>query len=500
MKKWLFLALLVLGVSPGHSWAQTWPGQCPTGTVATAIGCQQEAVSPQSTDLLLGWQIGQSPHTRAFQFQQITAAIGGPFLPLTGGTMSGPIQNINTTSVTGYEQFGSTILQVCCNSGNMFGDGSGTVTLIGLGAGAHLNSADYLTTAIGFKALNSSTQSNSESTAVGWKSQNAITTGGFNTSLGVNTVGTCVTCVHLLAVGTDALRNTTTASYDLAIGVSTLLDDGSSGNNIAIGDSTYKSNAGASGQFNIAIGFNTFQGLSLTTGDKNIAIGAGISNAVTSGSKNIIIGHVAGNAVTSGTSNQLIGQAAGILLTTASGDIIIGDNAGSKITTGAQNVVIGPGVGSATLATGTRNILLGTSTAVDTSGAGTNFTINIDNVFTATGTGVPATSSSSIAGSLKSSGFISGGTKFTITGCAAGTTVGGATAGTFLSGTTGACTVTITLNGATGLTAPNGWACSASDLTTPANLISQSFSGPTTCILTGTTVTGDMIAFQAQAF
>lgn len=97
-------------------------------------------------------------------------------------------------------------------------------------------------------------------------------------------------------------------------------------------------------------------------------------------------------------------------------------------------------------------------------------------------------------------GIQSYGTKFTITGCAAGTTVGGATAGSFVSGTTGACTVVITMAGANGMTAANGWSCQASDLTTPANLIAQSASSTTTCTITGTTVTGDLIHFLAVAF
>lgn len=103
-------------------------------------------------------------------------------------------------------------------------------------------------------------------------------------------------------------------------------------------------------------------------------------------------------------------------------------------------------------------------------------------------------------GSWRAASYQSGGTKFTISGCSAGTTVGGATAGTFASGTTGACTVVITMNGATGITAPNGWSCNADDLTTPANLISQSASSTTTCTVTGTTVSGDTISFMAIAF
>ena len=107
------------------------------------------------------------------------------------------------------------------------------------------------------------------------------------------------------------------------------------------------------------------------------------------------------------------------------------------------------------------------------------------------GTTTPATKLEVNGTITADAGMISAGTKFTISGCSATTTVGGATAGSFLSGTAGACTVVITMNGATGITAPNGWTCSASNLTTPANLISQSASSTTTCTITGTTVSGE---------
>lgn len=87
----------------------------------------------------------------------------------------------------------------------------------------------------------------------------------------------------------------------------------------------------------------------------------------------------------------------------------------------------------------------------------------------------------------------------TISGCSADTPLGSATSGTFISRTSGACTVVITMNGATGLTAPNGWACSVSNMTT-ANLMRQSASSSTTCTVTGVTVTGDTIVFSAKAF
>jgi len=119
----------------------------------------------------------------------------------------------------------------------------------------------------------------------------------------------------------------------------------------------------------------------------------------------------------------------------------------------------------------------------------------------AKGIGLGSGAAASVDGYAQAAGYMAnGGTKFTASGCSNSTTVGGATAGKFSSGTSGACTVVITMNGATGLTAPTGWACSASDLTTPANLISQSASSTTTATLTGTTVSGDVISFSCIGY
>lgn len=97
------------------------------------------------------------------------------------------------------------------------------------------------------------------------------------------------------------------------------------------------------------------------------------------------------------------------------------------------------------------------------------------------------------SGKVKASGYMSVGTKFTATGCSNGTTVGGASAGKYSSGTTGTCTVVVTMGDSA--TAPNGWACFASDLTTPADLITQTASSTTTATLSGTTISADVISF-----
>lgn len=102
-------------------------------------------------------------------------------------------------------------------------------------------------------------------------------------------------------------------------------------------------------------------------------------------------------------------------------------------------------------------------------------------------------------GKIKTAAYMSVGTKFTASGCSNSGTVGGATAGRFTSGTTGACTVTITMGDTA--TAPNGWSCTASDQTTPANIYDQTTGGSTTtAVLTGTTVTNDVISFSCIGY
>lgn len=105
-----------------------------------------------------------------------------------------------------------------------------------------------------------------------------------------------------------------------------------------------------------------------------------------------------------------------------------------------------------------------------------------------------------IEGQLQVGALVNKGTKFTLSGCSATTTVGGAATGQFASGTTGTCTAVITIAGATGETAPNGWSCWANDLTTPADVIHQTASNATTATLSGTTISGDTINFGCVGY
>lgn len=102
-------------------------------------------------------------------------------------------------------------------------------------------------------------------------------------------------------------------------------------------------------------------------------------------------------------------------------------------------------------------------------------------------------------GLVKTPAIISGGTPFTVSGCAASAVAGGAAAGTFKSGTTGKCKAVITINGDSGLAAPHGWACSGNNLTS-VHSIRQTASTTTTATLAGTTAANDVISFYCMGY
>jgi hypothetical protein len=91
-------------------------------------------------------------------------------------------------------------------------------------------------------------------------------------------------------------------------------------------------------------------------------------------------------------------------------------------------------------------------------------------------------------------------TQATYSGCSNSTPTGGATSGTIKSGTTGTCTIVITLNGATGWTAPTGWNVLVKDETTLTDNVIETASNATTVTISGTTVSGDVLRWIASPF
>ncbi|MFZ0271009.1 MAG: hypothetical protein WAL34_04080 [Acidobacteriaceae bacterium] len=99
-------------------------------------------------------------------------------------------------------------------------------------------------------------------------------------------------------------------------------------------------------------------------------------------------------------------------------------------------------------------------------------------------------------GDLTLNSVIHGGTTFSVaSGCGTvGSKTGGATAGSFTAGQA-SCLPVLSLP-----TAPNGWRCSANDLTHPSDAFTQTASSATSCTLSATVTSGDTVQFEAQGY
>lgn len=159
---------------------------------------------------------------------------------------------------------------------------------------------------------------------------------------------------------------------------------------------------------------------------------------------------------------------------------------GAKITVTSSNF-------TNTLASGTTYAVTLDSTSIFVDGCGNTLSANTATANIAAGGLFIPCDSSTYKGSQSVPTVTGTGACATIT-----TQVGNMFAGTLkCTGVTGASTIVLT----PGLTAANGWRCSASDLTTNANLLNQSGSGVTTCTLSAATITAnDVIAFQLTQY
>ena len=227
----------------------------------------------------------------------------------------------------------------------------------------------------------------SHNVGIGTNNQIAVNVGNYNASLGFDALCGNSGCSQTGGLGTNgASYNTAMGAYSLtqttgnnntsfgaysmqaatsahdntAVGYQSLFLCSTCIDNVVFGD---QAAYGLLNNFNVVVGYQA--GYSMANDIQDVVVG---SNAFYShsGSQNVAIG---GNAL-----NGAVGHASNY-------NVAIGFNAGSENgvigNNGNNNIYLGPNVGSVTSSTGSNNILIGTSSAVDTVAPATSNEINL---------------------------------------------------------------------------------------------------------------------------
>ena len=367
----------------------------------TAIGYEamrytDSAVAVTSTNnTALGYQALKGSAVAANNTGTLNTAIGsGALRSYTSGYQNtavgyGVLKNNNT----GYQNTGVGAHALGDNTSGALNTAIGSYALAYNLTGSYNTAVGYVAlksntgawnTAIGLSALEDNLGGNS-STAIGYNAMKLNTTGDNNTAMGHTSLYENRAGEQSVAIGYEAMRyaNSTavadTVTYNTAIGYQALMGSATPASNTgihntAIGHQALRINA--AGNSNIAAGTGALY--TNSGGDYNIAIGYQALFSNGSGAGNAAIGYQALYNNSVGNNNVAIGKESS-LNTTGSNNVSAGIQSLLTNTTGNNNIAIGYAVASTTLSTGSDNILIGTSSAVDAPAAATSNHLNIGN-------------------------------------------------------------------------------------------------------------------------
>ncbi|MFN8284306.1 MAG: tail fiber domain-containing protein [Chitinophagales bacterium] len=241
---------------------------------------------------------------------------------------------------------------VAIGSKALYNTTTGTSANTGVGTEVLYNNTAALNTAVGYKALRTSTTS-TDNTAVGANALFSTTTGKYNTATGSsalysNQLGKYNTATGYLSqyrntdgsfntsVGDSALYFNQLGSYNTAIGNSVLVKSGAS-NNTGIGSFALSNNT--NGLYNTATGKDCLT--SNDDGSQNVGNGNEALYNNTSGNNNTAIGYQSSYSNTNGSYNTSIGYQALKNMNFGQHNVAVGDRTLSTINFGDNNTALG---------------------------------------------------------------------------------------------------------------------------------------------------------------
>jgi len=183
-------------------------------------------------------------------------------------------------------------------------------TALGSGALNNASTTGGFNTSIGRNTMQSLT-SGSESVAVGNSVLNLATIGDNNVGVGNSALAATTTGGSNVAVGLGSLQRNTTASFSTAIGTQALNFNTTTSNSTAVGYQAGYNSTGAANQF-----FGYSSGVNVTSGAKNVIIGSYTGTAApisATGSNFVVLSDGDGNIVASSKTAQTFALAGGTL-------------------------------------------------------------------------------------------------------------------------------------------------------------------------------------------
>ncbi len=164
--------------------------------------------------------------------------------------------------------------------------------------------------------------------AIGKSTLERLTTGSGNVAAGLATGRAVTSGSKNVLVGDCAGIALSTASNVVAIGPSTIANNVEGGNHVAVGSAAmhfYNGRFGDVHQASVAVGAEALKGTAPSSYHGNVAVGGGAGSRMSTGSKNTILGSSTGHTLTTGNGNTLLGSAVGSAnLRTGSGNIYVG--------------------------------------------------------------------------------------------------------------------------------------------------------------------------------
>lgn len=359
------------------------------GITINNLGQASLPISP--TDLAV---VGQTPQGVLYKahVSDLIAAVGAPFVPLAGGTMTGPlILSGDPTAALGAatKQYVDTAPFLPLAGGTMTGP---------LAIGANLISgSNFLITGgvisnpVIANSINSGTNTSIGST---YPYNNGNAGNLYNTAIGIQALSSATSLPNNVAIGYQAAWKLVSGGNETAVGTSALLDDTTGIFNTALGSAAMRHYVGGSIGGNVAVGHGAMAGDDFTpvpmTGALNTGVGAWSLQELTTGINNTCVGASSCVLVATGTDNATLGEYANagcptyagcyahsnpgnassynvaigsyaLFLNTVDFNVGIGYKALTYNTTGQSNVAVGFSSGFSQT-TATNNVYLGSTT------------------------------------------------------------------------------------------------------------------------------------------